>query len=388
MSELIFENETLNQALEGHVPSYDESILLYDYSQNNTSELFQTADVLRKKHKGSNITFSKKAFFNVINLCSDTCSYCTYKATPNDASLSMLNKDSVQELAELSMKYRCVEALLVTGENPDSYPLAKRWLADMNYSSTMEYLIDMSEMLLDIGLFPHTNAGNLDYSELAKLSDTNASLGLMLESTSEELLKPGMAHHLAPSKKPSSRIRVLNDAGRLGIPMTTGILLGIGETPMDAIRSIYTIQKIHNRYQNIQEVIIQNFQPKPSTSMGSCNAAPFDYFKMIVSLCRVILPTMNIQIPPNLSPTSYDTFLNLGINDWGGISPFTPDHVNPEFSWPAINDVSEKCRLNNYTLQCRFPVYPEFLHMSSRRVQDATKRIADENDLVKSSFWR
>ena len=388
MSELIFENEILNQTLDGHTPSYDESLLLYDYSQSNPTELFQTADILRKKHKGNNITFSKKAFFNVINLCSDTCSYCTYKATPNDASLSMLNKDSMKELADLSVRYRCVEALLVTGENPDSYPLAKQWLADMNYSSTLEYLIDMSEMLLDVGLFPHTNAGNLDYAELAKLSDTNASLGLMLESTSEELLRPGMAHHLAPSKKPSSRMRVLSDAGRLGIPMTTGILLGIGETPMDAIHSIYAIQKIHNKYKNIQEIIIQNFQPKPFTRMESHNAAHFDYFTLIVSMCRIILPTMNIQIPPNLSPTSYDTFLNLGINDWGGISPFTPDHVNPEFSWPAINDISDKCSLNNRTLQCRFPVYPEFLNMSSRRVQDATKNLADEDNLVENNYWR
>lgn len=218
-------------------------------------------------------------------------------------------------------------------------------------------------MALDGGLFPHTNAGNLTKSEMADLKKTNASLGVMLENASERLSEKGMPHEHAPSKNPRARIRVLENSGELGIPMTTGLLIGIGESPLEVIESIFAIKSIHQRYGNIQEVILQNFQPKPDTIMRDMPRPGERHFKNLVALARLLMPEMNIQIPPNLSPGSYPDFLGAGINDWGGISPITPDYVNPEFSWPSIDTVKTNCKESGFDLRARFPAYPEFFGM-------------------------
>jgi len=351
--------------------------------------IFETASKLRDKNKGSVISFSKKAFFNIINLCRDTCSYCTYKAEPEDTKLSLMDEQTVKKLAELAKKYNCTEALFVTGERPEQkYQEAKEWLRKQGFSSTTEYLIHCSEIVLKQGVFPHTNAGNLTKNEMKELAKTNVSMGVMLENSSVRLREDGMPHQDAPSKEPLARLNILKNAGELKIPMTTGILVGIGETLEECIQSIYDIKKIHQKYGNIQEIILQNFHPKPKTSMFEHSTPEESYFKMVVALCRIIMPDANIQIPPNLSPDNYNEFLSVGINDWGGISPITSDYVNPEFSWPNIQNVEKKCGNLGFSLKARFPVYPEFVPLINNDLKQRISLIADEKNYVKESYWK
>ena len=351
--------------------------------------IFETASKLRDKNKGKVVSFSKKAFFNIINLCRDTCSYCTYKAEPDDIKLSLMDEQTVKKLAELAKKYNCTEALFVTGERPEQkYQEAKEWLRKQGFSSTTEYLIHCSEIVLKQGVFPHTNAGNLTKNEMKELAKTNVSMGVMLENSSVRLREDGMPHQDAPSKEPLARLNILKNAGELKIPMTTGILVGIGETLEECIQSIYDIKKIHQKYGNIQEIILQNFHPKPKTSMFEHSTPEESYFKMVVALCRIIMPDANIQIPPNLSPDNYNEFLSVGINDWGGISPITSDYVNPEFSWPNIQNVKKKCDNLGFSLKARFPVYPEFVPLINNDLKQRISLIADEKNYVKESYWK
>jgi len=351
--------------------------------------IFETASKLRNEKKGKVVSFSKKAFFNIINLCRDTCSYCTYKAEPDDTKLSLMDEQTVKKLAELAKKYNCTEALFVTGERPEQkYQEAKEWLRKQGFSSTTEYLIHCSEIVLKQGVFPHTNAGNLTKNEMKELAKTNVSMGVMLENSSVRLREDGMPHQDAPSKEPLARLNILKNAGELKIPMTTGILVGIGETLEECIQSIYDIKKIHQKYGNIQEIILQNFHPKPKTSMFEHSTPEESYFKMVVALCRIIMPDANIQIPPNLSPDNYNEFLSVGINDWGGISPITSDYVNPEFSWPNIQNVKKKCDNLGFSLKARFPVYPEFVPLINNNLKQRISLIADEKNYVKESYWK
>jgi|TARA_B100001964_G_scaffold147895_1_gene162969 7,8-didemethyl-8-hydroxy-5-deazariboflavin synthase CofG subunit len=389
LNSLVLNSESLNNVLENKTISPQDVIEIYQQSLKDPTELFLTAQNIRKKFKNQTVTFSKKAFFNIINLCKDTCSYCTYKAEPGEKKLSLMSKQQITELLQLAKKYNCVEALFVTGEQPEKkYPEAREWLKENGFNSTSEYLIHASELALEIGLFPHTNAGNLNFNEMRELKKTNVSMGIMLENVSERLTEKGMPHYLAASKRPKTRLEVLENAGKLKIPMTTGILVGIGETVEEIIDSIFAIKKLHQKYGNIQEVILQNFQPKPDTIMKNVPSANENYFKKVVALSRIIMPETNIQIPPNLSPKSYQSFLSVGINDWGGISPLTPDFVNPEFSWPEINKVEENSKKAGFELKCRFPTYPEFFSFISKELRDKIAVIENEEGLVKEEYWK
>jgi 7,8-didemethyl-8-hydroxy-5-deazariboflavin synthase CofG subunit len=300
-----------------------------------------------------------------------------------------MSKNDVQNLARLAKKHKCIEALFVTGERPEQkYEEAKIWLRENGFSSTAEYLVHASEIALSEGLFPHTNAGNLSKSEINELKKTNVSIGLMLENSSERLTEKNMPHHLAPSKNPKTRMRVLESAGELKIPMTTGVLVGIGETSHELIDSIFEIKKLHRKYGNVQEVILQNFQPKPDTAMRRVASAEENYFKIMVALTRIIMPRMNIQVPPNLLPNSYQSFIEVGINDWGGISPLTPDYVNPEFGWPEIEFVQRHTNSAGFELKTRFPVYPEFMSLVSTDLCDKMSQIMDEDGLVRDGYWK
>ena len=389
MNKLVLNSESLNNVLENKTISRQEINDIYQHAIKDPRELFSVAQNLRKKFKKETVTFSKKAFFNIINLCKDTCSYCTYKAEPGDVKLSLMSKKQISELLELAKKYKCVEALFVTGEQPEQkYPEAREWLKKNGFKSTTEYLIHSSELALELGLFPHTNAGNLNFDEMRELKKTNVSMGIMLENVSERLTERGMPHHLAASKRPKTRLSILENSGKLKIPMTTGILVGIGETIEEVIDSIFAIKQLHQKYGNIQEVILQNFQPKQDTIMKNTPSTDENYFKTIVALSRIIMPEMNIQIPPNLSPKSYQSFLSIGINDWGGISPLTPDFVNPEFSWPEISKVDEYSKNAGFDLKCRFPIYPEFFSFISKELRDKMSVIENKEGFVKEEYWR
>ncbi|MCH8323735.1 MAG: 7,8-didemethyl-8-hydroxy-5-deazariboflavin synthase subunit CofG [Thaumarchaeota archaeon] len=389
MSKLVLNCEPLNRILDGKKIYQQEAYEIFNVSEKESTELFQTAQILRKQNKGNFVSFSKKVFFNLVNLCKDTCSYCTYKAEPNESKLSMLSKNDVNQLLTLAKKYNCVEALFVTGENPEQkYQEARTWLKTNGFSSTAEYLIHVSELALSKGLFPHTNAGNLTKEQMRELQKTNPSMGLMLENVSERLTQKGMPHYLAPSKKPKARLQVLQNAGELGLPMTTGLLVGIGETPYEIIESIFAIKNLNDKYSNIQEVILQNFHPKPDTLMNNFPSAEENYFKIVVALTRIILPKMNIQIPPNLSPKSYQSFLSVGINDWGGVSPLTPDYVNPEFSWPEIKKIEENSKKAGFKLRCRFPTYPEFFSFLNSELREKISTLEDEQGFVREDYWK
>lgn len=389
MNNLVFDSESLNNILENKSVSRQDIIEIYQKAIENPNDLFSVSQILRKKFKKNSVTFSKKAFFNIVNLCKDTCSYCTYKAEPEETKLSLMSKQQISELLLLAKKYRCTEALFVTGEQPEQrYQEARDWLKENGFKNTSEYLIYASELALETGLFPHTNAGNLNYEELKELKKTNVSMGVMLENVSERLTEKGMPHHLAASKRPKARLEILENSGKLGIPMTTGILVGIGETMNEIIDSLFAIKQLNNKYGNIQEVILQNFQPKQDTKMRDEPSADEKYFKLVVALSRIIMPQMNIQIPPNLSPKSYQSFLSIGINDWGGISPLTPDFVNPEFSWPEIDKVDENSKKAGFDLKCRFPIYPEYFSFISKELRDKISIIENEEGLVKEEYWR
>lgn len=289
MSKLVSNYEALNKSLEDNEISKDDAYQIYEELQKNPSEIYRVARILRNRNKGKTVTYSRKVFFNLVNLCRDTCSYCTYKSEPGQSKLSMMSKQDISNLAKIGKKYRCTEALFVTGERPEQkYQEARTWLKENGFGSTAEYLVHASEISLNEGLFPHTNAGNLTKSEMNDLKKTNVSLGLMLENSSERFSGKDMPHQFAPSKNPKARLRVLEDAGDLGIPTTTGILIGIGETAFEIIDSIYAIKKIHERFGHIQEIILQNFQPKSDTKMKSFPSAEQVYFKNMVALARKI----------------------------------------------------------------------------------------------------
>jgi len=388
LSEIILNSELLSRVTESREVAKEDAYQIYHDTENNPLELYKAAGFLRNKNKGKIVTYSRKIFFNLINLCRDTCSYCTYKAEPGQAKISMMTKRDVENLSIIGKNHKCTEALFVTGERPEQkYEEARAWLRENGFSSTAEYLTHASEIALNEGLFPHTNGGNLTKSEMNELKKTNVSLGLMLENASERLGEKRMPHEFAPSKNPKARLRVLQNAGELSIPMTTGLLIGIGETPFELIDSIYSIKEIHKKYGHIQEIILQNFQPKYDTRMFDVPGPEERYFKTLVALTRIIIPEMNIQIPPNLSPNSYSDFLLAGINDWGGISPVTPDYVNPEYSWPSIENIKNDCKNIGFELRERFPVYPQFFSMVHPNLKSRMLEIADSKGLVRKEYF-
>ena len=355
-----------------------------------TDSLVQAAGRVRDASRPAIVTYSRKVFINLVNLCRDTCSYCTYKKEPGDPLLTMLSPEQVLVIAEAGRKARCTEALFVTGERPEQkYPQARDWLKSLGHSSTIDYIAEMGELVLEkTGLLPHTNAGSMAKKEMEKLRNTNPSMGVMLETSSGRLMGRGMAHEGAPSKNPKVRIKTLEGAGELKIPMTTGVLVGIGETLEELVDSLFVIKELHEKYGHIQEVILQNFEPKPGTAMAGSPPAQKDYFLRAVATARMVMPGMNIQVPPNLNPVIYGRYLDAGINDWGGISPVTIDHVNPEFPWPTIDSVRQLTESRGKQLRARLPVYPEYLEggFISERLDDYIRLLADSSGLVKGDY--
>jgi 7,8-didemethyl-8-hydroxy-5-deazariboflavin synthase CofG subunit len=355
-----------------------------------TDQIVAAAGSVRDTTRPEIITYSRKVFINLINLCRDTCSYCTYKKEPDDPLLSMLGPDQVMAIAEAGKKSRCTEALIVTGERPEQkYSEARAWLRTLGYASTVEYIHDLSQRILQkTGLLPHTNAGSLTKKEMAQLRDTNVSMGVMLESSSQRLMGKGMAHEGAPSKNPKVRIKTLQGAGELRIPMTTGLLVGIGETQEELVESLFVIKNLHKEHGHIQEVILQNFEPKPETGMANFPSTPKEYFLRSVALARLVMPDMNIQVPPNLNPGIYSRYIDAGINDWGGISPVTIDHVNPEFPWPSIESVRSVTASRGKRLRARLPVYPEFIKggFISEGLEKYTSLFIDQSGLVREDY--
>jgi 7,8-didemethyl-8-hydroxy-5-deazariboflavin synthase CofG subunit len=381
-------SEILRKCFEKKTLSKDEILLLLESKEDRF--LFNVAFFLKEIYKKKTITYSRKIFINITNLCKDFCSYCTYRKEPYNRQAVMMYPNEILELAEKGKKYKCTEALIVSGERPEErYKEAKDWLRSLNFKSTAEYVSNISEKITKkTGLLPHSNLGNISKDEMKMLKDYNVSLGLMLESSTYRLREKGMAHEYAPSKDPGIRLETIENAGILKIHLTTGILIGIGENIEEIIDSILLIGNINSKFGHIQEVILQNFRPKTNTKMHNMPPPEDNLFLRLVAISRILLPTMNIQIPPNLSPLNYSSFIDAGINDWGGISPVTVDHVNPEFAWPDIKDIKKNTQSKNQILRARLPIYPEFVKKEfiNPTLENYIDNLMDKDGLVKEEY--
>jgi FO synthase len=324
--------------------------------------LFAEATRLRDEGKGRRVTYSRKVFIPLTTLCRDTCSYCTF-AKPPGAGGAYLEPADVLAVAAAGDTHRCTEALFTLGDRPEArWRQAQTFLAEHGLESTIDYVVQMSELVVDeTGLFPHANPGVMSESEMVALRPFNVSMGMMLENISPRLMEPGMVHHGCPDKDPEVRVGVIEAAGRLRIPFTTGILVGLGETTQEIVDSILTIGELHATYGHIQEVIVQNFRAKADTPMRR-NAEPIPmWFARVVAVARWLLgPAANIQVPPNLT-SRFEIYLDAGINDWGGVSPLTIDWVNPEAPWPHLDELARRTAAAGFELRPRLPLYPEYL---------------------------
>lgn len=328
---------------------------------------------------GDVVTFSPKVFIPLTQLCRDHCTYCTYRREPGSVA-PYLEPEAILAIARAGERAGAHEALFVLGERPEArYPEARAWLAARGYASSIAYLAAMCELVLrETSLLPHSNAGTLSRAEIGALRTVNASLGLMIESTSEALLRPGGAHAAAPSKHPRARLRTLERAGAGGAAFTTGLLIGIGDTLTDQIDGLLAIRELHERFGHIQEVIVQNFRRKPATGMRDAAEPARNEVLRVAAFARLILgPNMNVQVPPNLAGDDFGAYLEAGINDWGGVSAVTPDHVNPEAPWPHLATLATETTRYGKTLRARLPIYPEYVRSRADLIAAPVRRALD-----------
>lgn len=343
--------------------SRDMACQLIACGDNELPELLACAVALKRKFKPTFITYSKKVFIPLTKLCRDYCRYCTFRRDPDDQGLHTLTPDEVLATIRAAQKLGCTEALFSLGDKPELvFPEMRQMLRRLGYNSTLHYLEGICELVLrESTLLPHPNPGLMSTEWLRRLAAVSPSMGLMLESTSGALLAPGAAHDEAPDKVPAKRLHTIREAGKLNIPFTTGLLIGIGETPADRIDTLLAIRELHRCYGHIQEVIVQNFRAKPDIPMRHWPEPSRGEMLRTVAVARLLMPDMNIQAPPNLSEPYYDDLLDAGINDWGGVSPLTPDFINPERPWPHLEQLRLVTEAKGCQLRQRLPVYPEFL---------------------------
>jgi 7,8-didemethyl-8-hydroxy-5-deazariboflavin synthase CofG subunit len=337
-------------------------------------ELLFAACAAKEKFKPGVITYSRKVFLPLTNLCRDYCGYCTFRRDPGAPGAHTMTPEEVLAVARSGEKLGCTEALFSLGDKPELlFPEMRDTLRHLGYKSTLHYLEAMCELVLrETSLLPHPNPGLLSTEWIGRLAAVSPSLGLMLESTNSALLAQGAAHDNAPDKLPSRRLRTIEEAGKQQVPFTTGLLIGIGESLEDRVDTLLAIRDLHERYGHIQEVIIQNFRAKPSIPMAHVPEPGQGEMLRAVAVARLLMPTVNIQAPPNLNAPYYEELIDAGINDWGGISPLTPDFINPEKPWPHLEQLRLRTESKGQQLRQRLPVYPEFLPMVMSR-PDSTK---------------
>lgn len=356
--------EVLDRALGGARLELADASTLMECSGPDLGSLIEAAGELRDRGKGSDVTFSPKVFLPVTNLCRDRCTYCTFRKDPGDPGAWTMTMAEIADWSRRGRRLGCKEALMCLGDKPEvAFKEFRETLKTLGVRSTMEYVARACEVALAEGLLPHTNAGLMTAEEMAMLRPLNASMGLMLENVSPRLRGRGGVHQWAPDKDPKRRMKMIEEAGVLRVPFTTGILLGIGETPAECAQSLVAIRDVHERHGHIQEVIIQNFRAKPGTPMaGGYEPHALEMARAIATARLVLGPEMNIQAPPNLSPNEIELFLSAGINDWGGISPLTRDYVNPEAPWPHLEQLGERCSRAGFRLRQRLAIYPEYIN--------------------------
>jgi FO synthase len=357
----------LHEAAAGQVLSDDDAFALSHLAPDRLEDLCAVASSLRSRcrHRASGVlTYSPKVFLPITNLCRDRCTYCTFRRDPGAPGEWTMSPDEIADWSRRGRRLGCIEALMCLGDKPEiAFRGFHSLLAEYGAATTAEYVARACEISLEEGLLPHTNAGLLSRDEMIALRPLNVSMGLMLENVSPRLRDRGMPHQWAPDKDPAGRLRMIEEAGELAIPFTTGILVGIGESEAERIASLLTIRRLHERYGHVQEVIVQNFRAKPKTPMAGASEIDDDEMVRTVAIARLILgPDVNLQAPPNLSPDAHRRLIRAGINDWGGISPLTMDYVNPEAPWPHIDRLRETCEVEGFDLVARLPIYPEFIN--------------------------
>ena len=385
----------VSHALEEDALSRDEALRLVECAPGELDSICRAASIIRDRGKGRDVSFSPKVFIPLTMLCRDFCGYCTFRRDPATAERLYMTPEEVLDVARAAERLGCTEALFTLGERPEQrYPEAKEWLHKHGYKTTLQYLHDVSALVAEeTSILPHGNPGTMSRRELEGLKEVNASMGIMLESISQRLCEPGGPHELAPSKWPKARLKTIETAGKLKIPFTTGILIGIGETDEERVDSLVAIRELHRRYGHIQEVIIQNFRAKPDTAMSRHTEPGRDDMLWTVAVARLILgPEANIQVPPNLSAEDYPLFLLAGINDWGGVSPITIDYVNPEAPWPQISALRKRTEELGFVLRPRLAVYPEYITQRDGYLPEGLKErvrsLADEDGYVKGGIER
>lgn len=355
--------DVLEAALSGERLDHRQARALADVSGREHPAVWAAAAAVRDMGHPPVVTYSRKVFIPLTNLCRDACSYCTFARDEGDPKVHTMTPDQVLAVASQGARMGCKEALFCLGDRPEvRWPGYREVLRGFGHTSTHGYLVEMCRRVTEeTGLLCHPNAGVLSRRELAELREVSASQGLMLETTADRLCAPGGPHANAPDKRPATRLAMIRKAGELRIPFTSGILIGIGETPAERVDALLALRDLHDAHGHIQEVIVQNFRAKEDTPMAAAGEPGLIELMTACAIARLILgPAMNIQAPPNLS-ADYGPLLLAGINDWGGISPLTPDFINPEAPWPNIDRLAQLCEEAGYTLRERLTIYPEYL---------------------------
>jgi FO synthase len=349
------------------------------------------------------VTYSRKVFIPLTRLCRDRCHYCTFATVPHRLPAAFLERDEVLEIARAGAAAGCKEALFTLGDRPEArWPAAREWLDERGYDSTLDYVRACAIAVLEeTGLLPHLNPGVLSWEELTRLKPVAPSMGMMLETTATRLWsEPGGPHYGSPDKEPAVRLRALTEAGRVGVPFTTGILIGIGENRTERAESIFAIRSAARASGHIQEVIVQNFRAKPDTAMANDPDADLDDLAATIAVTRLVLgPKMRVQAPPNLVGEEFALMLHAGIDDWGGVSPVTPDHVNPERPWPVIDELAARSAESGFTLRERLTAYPKYvlagspwidtrLHAHVAALADPETGLANSGAVVEGRPWQ
>jgi 7,8-didemethyl-8-hydroxy-5-deazariboflavin synthase CofG subunit len=358
---------SLNETAAGQPISRNAACALLRIGNECLPSLLAAARAARERFKPDVITYSRKVFLPLTNLCRDYCGYCTFRRDPGQPGAHTMTPEEVLEVCRQGERMGCTEALFSLGDKPELiFPEMRDDLRRLGYSSTLQYLESMCELVLrETTLLPHPNPGLLSPEWIKRLAAVSPSMGLMLETTNATLLAPGAAHDNAPDKLPSRRLRTIEEAGKQHVPFTTGLLIGIGESLDDRVDTLLAIREQHERYGHVQEVIVQNFRVKPTIPMRDWPEPSHGDMLRTIAVARLLMPEVNIQAPPNLSAANYEDFLDAGINDWGGVSPLTPDFINPERPWPHLEELRRRTEAKGHMLRQRLPVYPEFLSSAS-----------------------
>jgi len=373
----------IEAALDAERLTRDQAIALADARGAELPALWAAAATIRDRGHGSWVTYSPKVFIPLTNLCRDVCSYCTFAQAEDSPQAHTMSPQEVLTIAQEGARLGCKEALFCLGDRPEvRWPRYRDVLRRYGHESTHSYLVAMCRMVLEeTGLLPHPNAGVLSQRELAELREVSPSQGIMLESVADRLCDPGGPHEHAPDKRPATRLAMIRKAGILQIPFTSGVLIGIGETAAERIEALLALRALHEEFGHIQEIIVQNFRAKPDTPMGDAGEPGLIDLMSACATARLVLgPEMNIQAPPNLS-ADYGPLLVSGINDWGGISPVTPDFINPEAPWPELGRLAQLCHEAGYELRERLTIYPEYVHQDAWVDPPLRTRIRDRCDI-------